>query len=415
MDKKIEQFEQSIDDLIAELSDALPPPNHNRVGENHNQNIVLTGVARIGKSVLAKKLSSAHGYVVITTDRLRNLFWDIADNDVRSKIRLRAYTKLLGSVSSGLLIEGDNLLFNHQEHRSVSLDFSLVTKIRDQGLAKCFLVGCSRETWQRKLEEIDRYRKEHDCWTSDETAESRERLAREIVDNSIRLRLAGKRGFTYIELTSDSFAESVSRGLEQITKELLTTDCKNARLYHVHGNLLQKQGRLEEAESAQRRAVELEPRLAAAHRQLSSVYVKQNRSDEALASAQHAVECEPGRADFHCHLGSLLQTKSRLEEAEAEHRLAIKLDPFYVDAYRRLSSVLARQHRQDEALTAARQALALDPDNAKLHRHLGNLLQRQGLSEQAEVVLRRAAQLASAAPETLNDPIRRLATKSSHE
>jgi tetratricopeptide (TPR) repeat protein len=413
MDKKLDPFEQSIDDLVAEISDALPLQTHKASSENMNQNIILTGVARIGKSLLAKKLASALGYAVINTDKLRNVFWHIADNDLRARVRQRTYTKLLRFVPCGLLIEGDNLLFNHQENCSVSLDLSLVARIRDGGLAKCFLVGCSGETWQRKLQEIDRYRKEHDCWTSDETAESRERLAKEIVENSLRLRLAGKQSFTYIELKSDSFADSVSRGLEQITEGLLETDCKNARLHHFLGNLLQKQGRLEKAATAQRLAIKLEPRLAAAHRQLSSVYVKQNRPEEALFSARRAVECEPGRADFHSHLGSLLQTKSRLEEAEAEQRLAIKLDPFYVDAYRRLSSVLARQHRQDEALTIAQKAVALDPDDAKLHRHLGNLLQRQGFSEQADVALRRAARLASAAPEALADegPI----AKGSHE
>jgi hypothetical protein len=46
MDKKIDQFEQSIDDLIAEISNALPLSSRYPGDKNHNKNILITGVAR---------------------------------------------------------------------------------------------------------------------------------------------------------------------------------------------------------------------------------------------------------------------------------------------------------------------------------------------------------------------------------
>jgi hypothetical protein len=68
MDKKIDEFEQSIDELIAEICEALPPTAHRSPSRNSNQSIALAGVARIGKSLLAKKLASGLGYSVICTD-----------------------------------------------------------------------------------------------------------------------------------------------------------------------------------------------------------------------------------------------------------------------------------------------------------------------------------------------------------
>jgi tetratricopeptide (TPR) repeat protein len=174
---------------------------------------------------------------------------------------------------------------------------------------------------------------------------------------------------------------------------LVLSDPENANLHHNLGNALEKLGRLDEAEAAQKRAVALQPEFAGAHRRLSGIFARQNRDDEALAAAQRAVECDPENARLQQRLGNLLQKQGRLSEGEAAQRRAIELDPGWVPAYRQLSSILVQEGRRNEALAVARRAVECDPENAGLHRHLGNLLQKYGKLEEAEAVQQRAIEL----------------------
>jgi tetratricopeptide (TPR) repeat protein len=176
----------------------------------------------------------------------------------------------------------------------------------------------------------------------------------------------------------------------KLTLDAVERDPENAGLHYHLGNLLQRLGRLDEAEAAHRRAIELKPDLAGAHRQLSSIFAQHDRQDEALAAARRAVECDPENAELHYYLGNLLQKWKRLAEAEAAHRRAIELKPNFGRALLKLSVIFAKQDRMDEALTAARRAVECDPENAGLHYHLGKLLQRLGRLDEAEAAHRRA-------------------------
>ena len=108
----------------------------------------------------------------------------------------------------------------------------------------------------------------------------------------------------------------------EFTERAVHRDPNNAKLQHYLGNLLQRQGKLDEAAAAHRRAIELEPELAGAHWQLSIVLSKEGRTDEALAAALVAVKLDPENAKVQHHLGNLLQRQGKLSEAEAAHRQA---------------------------------------------------------------------------------------------
>ncbi len=138
---------------------------------------------------------------------------------------------------------------------------------------------------------------------------------------------------------------SLSHG--QTWECIVQCDRENAWLYHGIGKLLQRWGRLDKAEAAYRRAIELEPSLGEAHRQLRILFAQQGRYEEALAAARSVVECNPEDAKLCYELGKLLQRQERLDEAEAAYRRAIELEPSLGEAHRQLRVILAEQKRQD--------------------------------------------------------------------
>jgi protein O-GlcNAc transferase len=86
-------------------------------------------------------------------------------------------------------------------------------------------------------------------------------------------------------------------------------------------------GRLQDAVSLLRRAVELHPRLVAAHCNLGVVHGALGQIYEAAASYRRALEIEPDLADTHYQLGNALLRGGLLDEAIASFRSALALTP----------------------------------------------------------------------------------------
>ena len=100
-----------------------------------------------------------------------------------------------------------------------------------------------------------------------------------------------------------------------------------------HGNLLQNQGRLREAEEEYRAVLQVNPTSALAH----------------------------------YNLANSLLTRGEVDEAEDHYRAAIEANPQYVDAMNNLASIFMAQDRYVEADDLLRVAVQLSPDDPELH------------------------------------------------
>lgn len=95
----------------------------------------------------------------------------------------------------------------------------------------------------------------------------------------------------------------------------------------------------DEAQGAYRRALELNPELAAAYLNLGRLVHEQGDLAAAEALYRQALErCEP-EATAAFNLGVVLQDGERWAEAAAAYRRALELDPAYADAYYNLAAV----------------------------------------------------------------------------
>jgi len=176
------------------------------------------------------------------------------------------------------------------------------------------------------------------------------------------------------------------------------------------GDLLLHTGRYDEAEGFLKRAVELDPKLAAARVSLGTLRLRQGRHAEAREQLQQAAADDPSNHLAHYHLADALhregvpaaeavthaQFEERTETIRAELRRAMALAPGFVEPYRLLATVeMERGDRHAEAAELLRRASALAPRRVDLVLMLAQAEMLGGRFEEAtrlaEPFARRAA------------------------
>jgi cytochrome c-type biogenesis protein CcmH/NrfG len=75
------------------------------------------------------------------------------------------------------------------------------------------------------------------------------------------------------------------------------------------------------------RSLALEPDRADWHSNLGNILQNQGRFEEAVVAYQRAIALEPQHANTYCNLGVLLRAEGKLADAEAAYRTAIRLNP----------------------------------------------------------------------------------------
>ncbi len=142
-----------------------------------------------------------------------------------------------------------------------------------------------------------------------------------------------------------------------------------AEAHNNFGNALRGLRKLEDAEGAFRRALQLEPS-AARHTNLGNVLVDLGRLEEAEECYRRAIEREPSFAPAHHALGIRLYQRGEVAAAVASCRQASVLNPGHAPVWHDLGAALRALGRIDEAVEAFRRALAADPDYAEAYRDL---------------------------------------------
>src|ERR1035441_916565 len=85
--------------------------------------------------------------------------------------------------------------------------------------------------------------------------------------------------------------------------------------YINFGNILQAQGKLDEAVACQERALALKPDCAEAYFNLGNVRKAQGNLDEAVVCYERAVALKPSLVAAQTNLGRILYTQGKLDEA----------------------------------------------------------------------------------------------------
>lgn len=159
------------------------------------------------------------------------------------------------------------------------------------------------------------------------------------------------------------------------------------------GVMLRARGRLAEAESAYRRALQLDPAQVQALGNLGNLLVHQRRHREAETVLAEALARAPDQPWLLRCQALCLMGRGAAGRAEALLRQALASDPADAEAHETLGALLGQSGRPVEAETHHRAALAKLKDR---HRALSNLaiaLQMQGRHSETEACCREALEL----------------------
>ncbi len=110
-------------------------------------------------------------------------------------------------------------------------------------------------------------------------------------------------------------------------QELLADRPYDAEVHNDHGNLLMLAGRMEEAEAAYQRAIELAPDSALAHFNIGVLWQQSGRWKDAHKRYQKVLEIEPRHARTYYQLGMLFHSRNQREKAVNHYARAFAFDP----------------------------------------------------------------------------------------
>lgn len=149
---------------------------------------------------------------------------------------------------------------------------------------------------------------------------------------------------------------------------------RTAYEYYLEGCKLDEDDRrIEDAEAAYHRAIELDPSFANAFTNLGNLLFRRGNAEQAEQMYRRALRVDAGQPEAWYNLGFLLYDKGDLERARQGFERALESDPGFADAHFNLAIVLEELERTDEAREHWRRYLELDPNTSWAeiaHRHL---------------------------------------------
>lgn len=149
------------------------------------------------------------------------------------------------------------------------------------------------------------------------------------------------------------------------------------------------------AETAFKRALELNPNYASAHHWYRILLSNAGRFEEGLAHIKIAVELDPLSGVMNHNLAQSYVNLGRFDEAMAQHKKNIEMNPEYPGAYEGIGTLYWSVYGQlDKAVPWYEKMVALDPRNSTRLFRLGVLFLDLGDDEQAEYWFSRSRELA---------------------
>jgi len=230
------------------------------------------------------------------------------------------------------------------------------------------------------------------------SGEQQSRLTRRYTEDPAAYQLYLKGRYCWNQRTEEGMRKAVDYFSQAIDR-----DPTYARAYtglgdaygmlSIYSALPPKEG-FPKSKAAQRRALEIDSHLAEAHASLGFAHLlydwEPQRAETAL---KKAIELNPGYASAHQWFALVLGSTGRMEESFAEMRLAQQLDPFSASINVSAAWPLYWMRRHVEAIAAFREAVDLHPSFWLAHYFLGLVLGQSGALTEAIAHLERAREL----------------------
>jgi Flp pilus assembly protein TadD len=121
-----------------------------------------------------------------------------------------------------------------------------------------------------------------------------------------------------------------------------------------------------------------------AHTKQGIALMNSGKPKEAIEEFKKAIELDPKNADYHRNLSEVYRSQNMLPEAQKEADAAVKSKATDVRNVETMATVLFQQNKYAEAEKYYRQAIKLDPKNAEYHSKLTICLKNLGKGSESD-------------------------------
>jgi protein O-mannosyl-transferase len=180
---------------------------------------------------------------------------------------------------------------------------------------------------------------------------------------------------------------------ETLFRHALDVTTGNYVAHNNYGLALKNRGRVDDAISEFRMALQDRPQLIEAHTNLGDALLAKGQTQEAAAELQESMRLNPTYPEAHIDMGTLLESQGRMQEAETQYRQAVDLAPDDAAAHTGLGSALAALGQTEEGLQQLRTGVELEPNGAVGRYDLGVVLAAAGRLDEAVTELSEAVRL----------------------
>jgi tetratricopeptide (TPR) repeat protein len=192
-------------------------------------------------------------------------------------------------------------------------------------------------------------------------------------------------------------SEMASRAIATMVKSAP----ESARLHQLTAELLESEGNHPRAIEEYRKALEIDPHLAGAHRALGVALMNNAPDEAARAEAKQHFERElalnPIDAHSEYQLGEIHWRENRPDEARKHFARAVDLYPNFTDALIAMGKMSTARGEPEKAVEYLKRALKVDPENEVVHYRLAQAYQRMGDSRQSAQAMEEFRRLRAAA------------------
>ena len=140
------------------------------------------------------------------------------------------------------------------------------------------------------------------------------------------------------------------------------------------GSALADLGRYQEAVTAFKEAIRINPYYAKAYYNLGVTYGNLHQWQEAITSYEEAIRIKPDYAEAYNNLGNAHERLAEHQKAITSYKEAIRIKPDYADAHYNLGVTYGELSRYQDAITEYIKALRINPDLTTAQNNLNELL-----------------------------------------
>lgn len=152
----------------------------------------------------------------------------------------------------------------------------------------------------------------------------------------------------------------------------------DAHVYQYEAWFDRTSGVLEDAERESKKAIELDPELAEAHRSLGRVFMFQGKINASIRELKKAIELGTNFLEAYRALGWIYEDEKKYDEALVWVNKALDIRDTDRESLLLKGLIYYDQHLFDLALSAFNEALELHPDYSRAHYHIASILVKQG-------------------------------------